>query len=157
MPDEHCPYLADMNDGLSQKGIAEKHGVKHQHVRDRVKKWRVDFEGGARRRPPGSPSSCGSSGRRWSGTPRTRSGKAHPGRARAGATAAAAGAQAGHAGGEGARRGSSATRRRQCAAAQWKECLGSYDRAARLDPEGETPDVKAAHDKSLEEARKRER
>ena len=156
MPDDIRKYLADMDDGLSQKEIAEKHGVKHQHVRDRVKKWRVDsrvvlaaagiafvvwFFGtqvewnsahqvgqGA---PPDEPTQ-----EQPQPPPEPRPGTPEA-RARAGQLRDEA--------------------RAQCAAAQWKECLGSYDRAARLDPEGETPDVKAAHDKSLEEARKRER
>jgi RNA polymerase sigma factor (sigma-70 family) len=44
--------------------------------------------------------------------------------------------------------------RAQCAAGQWKKCLMSYDVAADLDPEGETADIKAAHDKALEETRR---
>jgi DNA-directed RNA polymerase specialized sigma24 family protein len=47
--------------------------------------------------------------------------------------------------------------RAQCAAEKWKKCLMSYDVAADLDPEGETPDIKAAHDKALEELRRHER
>jgi hypothetical protein len=38
---------------------------------------------------------------------------------------------------------------------QWKKCLWSYDSASGLDVEGKTPEVKAAHDKALEEVRKR--
>jgi DNA-directed RNA polymerase specialized sigma24 family protein len=45
----------------------------------------------------------------------------------------------------------------QCAAGQWKKCLWSYDRAYGLDTEDETPEVKAAHDRALEEVRKQER
>jgi DNA-directed RNA polymerase specialized sigma24 family protein len=47
--------------------------------------------------------------------------------------------------------------RAQCAANEWKKCLMSYDVAAHLDPEGETADVKAAHDKALDEVRRHER
>jgi len=45
----------------------------------------------------------------------------------------------------------------QCAAEQWKKCLGSYDLATLLDPDGETPAVKAAHHQALEQVRAHER
>lgn len=47
--------------------------------------------------------------------------------------------------------------RTQCAAEQWKKCLWSYDVAATLDADGETPELKAARDEALEEVRKIER
>jgi DNA-directed RNA polymerase specialized sigma24 family protein len=45
----------------------------------------------------------------------------------------------------------------QCAARDWKKCLWSYDTAKTLDPQGETPEVKTAHERALEELRKNER
>jgi len=45
--------------------------------------------------------------------------------------------------------------RKECAAKQWTSCLASYDVAQGLDPDGETPEVKAAHEKALAEVWKR--
>jgi RNA polymerase sigma factor (sigma-70 family) len=44
--------------------------------------------------------------------------------------------------------------RAQCDAKQWKKCVEAYDLAAALDPEGETQEVKAAHERALEESRR---
>jgi RNA polymerase sigma factor (sigma-70 family) len=44
--------------------------------------------------------------------------------------------------------------RAQCDAKQWKRCLASYDLAAALDPEGETQEVKVAHERAREESRR---
>jgi DNA-directed RNA polymerase specialized sigma24 family protein len=44
--------------------------------------------------------------------------------------------------------------RAECDAKQWKKCLASYDLAAALDPDGETPDVEAARKTALEGSRR---
>jgi len=153
VPEDVQRMFADRAMGLSDKEIAEKHGVPVPKVRGILNKWRLTM-----RQKAAAATAAVVAIVAWlfvHGDLEPDRGVSHPAPEwseeastkppplPSGTPVQAAAALRDEA-------------RAACAAERWTDCLRAYDLAERLDPQGETPEVKKAHDEALEAVRRHE-